>query len=64
MKTIDLSLMQPDAVIAEVRRVKTGIAAKHHFDVMEIVRALQERERKEKCEAADPLTVTPDRTSN
>jgi len=50
MKTIDPSLLQSDAVIAELRRVKTALAAKHNFDVLAMVRALQERERLQKCE--------------
>jgi len=48
MKTIDSQLLQADPVISEVRRVKTTLAAKHNFDVMAMVRALQEREKKKK----------------
>ena len=50
MKTSDSSLIQADPVIAEVRRVKTALAAKHNFNVAEMVRALQEREKQQKCE--------------
>jgi flagellar biosynthesis regulator FlbT len=48
MKTIDLPVPQADSVISEVRRVKTALAAKHNFDVVAMVRSLQERERKQK----------------
>jgi hypothetical protein len=45
LKTIDSSLLQADPVISEVRRVKTAFAAKHNFDVMAMIQALQEREK-------------------
>ncbi len=50
MKTTDPSLLQADPVITEVRRVKTALAAKHNFNVVAMVRALQEREKQQKCE--------------
>jgi len=50
MKTIDIPLLEADPVISEVRRVKTALAAKHSFDVMAMVRALQERAKQQKCE--------------
>jgi flagellar biosynthesis regulator FlbT len=50
MKTTDSPLLKADAVISEVRRVKVALAAKHNFDVMAMVRSLQERERRLKCE--------------
>jgi len=48
MNPIDLPVPQADSVISEVRRVKTALAAKHNFDVVAMVRSLQERERKQK----------------
>jgi len=48
LKTIDSPLLQADPVICEVRRVKTALAAKHNFDVLAMIRALQEREKKKK----------------
>jgi flagellar biosynthesis regulator FlbT len=48
MNPIDLFIPQADSVISEVRRVKTALAAKHNFDVVVMVRSLQERERKQK----------------
>jgi len=48
MKTIDSPLLQADPVICEVRRVKTALAAKHNFDVLAMIRALQEREKTKK----------------
>ena len=50
MKTIELPILQADPVISEVRRVKTSLAAKHDFNVLAMVRSLQERERKLKTE--------------
>jgi flagellar biosynthesis regulator FlbT len=50
MKTIELPILQADPVISEVRRVKTSLAAKHDFNVLAMVRSLQERERKLKSE--------------
>jgi len=50
MKTTDPSILDADPVITELRRVKTALAAKHNFDVLAMVRALQERERRQKCE--------------
>ncbi|NJK93485.1 MAG: type II toxin-antitoxin system VapC family toxin [Blastochloris sp.] len=48
MKTTDYPRIEPDEVIAEVRRIKTALAAKHNFDVKAMTRSLQEREKKEK----------------
>ena len=48
MNPVDLPVPQADSVISEVRRVKTALAAKHNFDVVAMVRSLQERERKQK----------------
>ena len=48
MNPIDLPVPQADSVISEVRRVKTALAAKHNFDVVAMVRSLQERERNQK----------------
>jgi flagellar biosynthesis regulator FlbT len=45
MKTAELPILQADPVISEVRRIKTALAAKHDFDVLAMVRSLQERER-------------------
>jgi hypothetical protein len=50
MKTIDSQSLQADPIITEVRRAKTALAAKYNFDVVAMVRALQEREKQEKCE--------------
>ena len=54
MKTIDSLLIRPDAVMAEVRSIKTALAAKHNFDVMAMIRSLQEREQKQKREGNPP----------
>jgi flagellar biosynthesis regulator FlbT len=59
MKTIDSPIFQSDPVISEVRRVKTALAAKHNFDVMAMVRSLQEREKKQKREQSDPPNGYP-----
>lgn len=60
MKTIDYPLIQPDEVITEVRRTKVALAAKHNFDVMAMVRSLQEREQNEKREQdSDVHPATP-----
>jgi flagellar biosynthesis regulator FlbT len=48
MNPIDLPVPQADSVISEVRRVKTALASKRNFDVVAMVRSLQERERKQK----------------
>jgi len=48
MNPIDLPVPQADSVISEVRRVKTALAAKRNFDMVEMVRSPQERERKQK----------------
>jgi hypothetical protein len=50
MKTIDSHSLQADPIITEVRRAKTALAAKYNFDVVAMVRALQEREKEEKRE--------------
>jgi hypothetical protein len=52
MKTIDPPLIQPDPVIAAVRRAKTELAARHNFDVSAMVRALQKRENPQKHDHA------------
>ena len=57
MKTIELPILQADPVISEVRRVKTSLAAKHDFNVLAMVRSLQERERKLKSEKNTGLSV-------
>ena len=44
MKKIDAPQFQTDPVLAEVRRVKTALAAKHNFDVIAMARSLQARE--------------------
>ena len=59
MKTIDTPILLADPVISEVRRVKTAIAAKHNFDVMAMVRSLQEREQKQKCEQGRGANALP-----
>lgn len=58
MKTVDLPLPQADPIISEVRRVKTALAAKHNFDVLAMVRALQEREKMQKCEQGESSRVS------
>ena len=58
MKTIELPILQADPVISEVRRVKTSLAAKHDFNVLAMVRSLQERERKLKSEKKTGLSVS------
>lgn len=58
MKTIELPTLQADPVISEVRRVKTYLAAKHDFNVLAMVRSLQERERKLKSEKKTGLSVS------
>jgi flagellar biosynthesis regulator FlbT len=59
MKTIDSPIIQADPVISEVRRVKTALAAKHDFDVLAMVRSLQEREQKQKCEQGRGANALP-----
>jgi len=61
MKTTDYPQLQADPVITEVRRAKVALAAKHNFDVMAMVRSLQERERLYKCEqdASEKPTTRP-----
>ena len=59
MKTSDSSLIEADPVIAEVRRVKTALAAKYNFNVAEMVRALQEREKQQKCEQGRGANALP-----
>ncbi len=54
MKTIDSLLIHPDPVMSEVRSIKTALAAKHNFDVMAMIRSLQEREQKQKREGNPP----------
>lgn len=54
MKTIDSLLIRPDSVMAEVRSIKTALAAKHNFDVMAMIRSLQDREQKQKSERNSP----------
>ena len=54
MKTIDSLLIRPDPVMAEVRSIKTALAAKHNFDVMAMIRSLQDREQKQKNERNPP----------
>jgi len=54
MKTIDSLLIRPDPVMSEVRSIKTALAAKHNFDVMAMIRSLQEREQKQKREGNRP----------
>jgi flagellar biosynthesis regulator FlbT len=58
MNPIDLPVPQADSVISEVRRVKTALAAKHNFDVVAMVRSLQERERKQKNDQGSALIPT------
>lgn len=58
MKTIDPALPQADPIITEVRRVKTALAAKHNFDVVAMVRSLQEREQQEIANKAVDSTAT------
>jgi len=58
MKTIDPALPQADPIITEVRRVKTELAAKHNFDVVAMVRSLQEREQQEIANKAVDSTAT------
>ncbi len=58
MNPIDLPVPQADSVISEVRRVKTALAAKHNFDVVAMVRSLQERERKQKNDQGPALMPT------
>ena len=58
MKTIDSPLLQADPVICEVRRVKTALAAKHNFDVLAMIRALQEREKKKKCDSSTKAFIS------
>ena len=45
MKTIDSQSLHADPIINEVRRAKTALAAKYNYDVVAMVRALQEREQ-------------------
>jgi flagellar biosynthesis regulator FlbT len=59
MKTTDPSILDADPVITELRRVKTALAAKHNFDVLAMVRALQEREKKQKCEQDEDDKASP-----
>ncbi len=59
MKTIDSESLQADPIISEVRRAKTALAAKYNFDVVAMVRALQEREKQEKCERCAPPNPHP-----
>jgi hypothetical protein len=40
--------------MAEVRSIKTALAAKHNFDVMAMIRSLQDREQKQKSERNPP----------
>ena len=57
MKIIEPLILEADPIITEVRRVKTALAAEHNFDVLAMVRALQEREKKQKCELGGGLSV-------
>jgi flagellar biosynthesis regulator FlbT len=54
MNPMDLPIPHADSVISEVRRVKAALAAKQNFDVVAMVRSLQERERKQKTDQAAP----------
>jgi hypothetical protein len=58
MKTIEPNQIVADPIITEVRRAKTALAAKYNFDVVAMVRALQEREKNEKAnrEMGSPAT--------
>jgi len=58
MKTIDPALLKADPIMTEVRRAKTALAAKHNFDVVAMVRALQERENKENANKTVNSTAT------
>ncbi len=58
MKTIDPAFPNADPIIAEVRRAKTALAAKHNFDVMAMVRSLQDREQQEDANKAVDSTAT------
>ena len=40
--------------MAEVRSIKTALAAKHNFDVLAMIRSLQDREQKQKNERNPP----------
>jgi hypothetical protein len=40
--------------MSEVRSIKTALAAKHNFDVMAMIRSLQDREQKQKREGNRP----------
>ncbi len=46
MKTSKEPPLQADPVITEVRRIKTALAAKYGFNVLDMVKALQERQQK------------------
>ena len=64
MKTIEPTQRMADPIITEVRRVKTALAAKYNFDVIAMVRALQEREKNEYSnKAADSTAKAATRTS-
>jgi len=59
MKTADQPELKADPIIAEVRQIKTALAAKHNFDVAAMVRALQEREDANQCEPAGRANHCP-----
>ncbi|MGF1531302.1 MAG: hypothetical protein ACFCU4_08065 [Puniceicoccaceae bacterium] len=58
MKTVESTQIIADPVITEVRRAKTALAAKYNFDVVAMVRALQEREKNENANKAVDSTTT------
>ncbi len=60
MKTVEELFLKADSVIAEVRRAKVALAQKYDFDVLAMVRGLQERDQQDTANKARLDNPLPD----